>query len=201
MAGEYEFTASYDAAGNLIRQGMPGKGDLASETLTFGYTDLGLAKDLTSDYGGGTTYVKETVFSATARLNERSYGANSQVKRTYTWDEGTGWLSRLTTTSGSQIAQDDTFTYNKGGQLTRIQDTPAGQYECFGYDGLDRLTTAFTTAASWARPGGAPDRYQPRAGSPTPWRPRSGTPGAPTHPEFSYAPRSDSPAPSARSAP
>ncbi|MET9246178.1 DUF5615 family PIN-like protein [Nonomuraea sp. NPDC003709] len=148
LEGEYEFTASYDAAGNLIRQGMPGKGDLASETLTFGYTDLGLVKDLTSDYGGGTTYVKETVFSATARLNERSYGANSQVKRTYTWDEGTGWLSRLTTTSGSQIAQDDTFTYNKGGQLTRIQDTPAGQYECFGYDGLDRLTTAFTTASA-----------------------------------------------------
>ncbi|NRQ38596.1 DUF5615 family PIN-like protein [Nonomuraea sp. NN258] len=146
LAGDYAFTASYDAAGNLTSQSMPGKGDLAAETLTFGYTDLGLVEDLTSDYAGGTTYVKETLFSATARLNERSYGANAQVKRTFTWDEGTGWLNRLTTTAGSQVAQDDTFTYSKGGQLTRIHDTPAGQYECFGYDGLDRLTAAFTTA-------------------------------------------------------
>ncbi|MEV0830126.1 polymorphic toxin-type HINT domain-containing protein [Nonomuraea rubra] len=161
LAGEYEFAASYDAAGNLVTQTVPGKGDLAQETLTFGYTDLGLAKDLTSDYGGATTYVKETVFSATARLNERTYGANAQVKRTFTWDEGTGWLNRLTTTSSFQVVQDDTFTYNKDGQLTRIQDTPGGQLECFGYDGLSRLTSAYTTGAGacTAADSQGPDPY------------------------------------------
>ncbi|MFI7418687.1 RHS repeat-associated core domain-containing protein [Nonomuraea sp. NPDC049684] len=154
LAGEYTFTTKYDYAGNLIEQGMPGKGDLSAETLTLTYTDLGLAKSLTSDYGGGTTYVKDMAYSPTSRLNERSYGANAQVKRTFSWDEGTGWLNRLTTTAGSQTAQDDRFTYNVTGEITRVLDaasatpTTPGQAECFSYDGLSRLTAAYTTTAA-----------------------------------------------------
>ncbi len=154
LVGEYAFTAKYDNADNLIEQGMPGKGDLSAETLTLSYTDLGLAQSLTSNYGGGTTYIKTTAYSATARLNERSYGANAQVKRTFTWDEGTGWLNRLTTTSGTQVAQDDQLTYNTAGEITRILDavsatgTSPGQSECFTYDGLSRLSTAYTTTSA-----------------------------------------------------
>jgi RHS repeat-associated protein len=148
LAGDYEFTAKYDVAGHLVEQGAPGKGDLPAEKLALGYTDLGLPSSLTSDYAGGTTYVKKSVYSATARLNEREYGANSQVRRTFTWDEGTGWLNRLTTTSGSQVAQDDNFTYSKGGQISTIKDATSGQAECFGYDGLNRLTSAYTTTGA-----------------------------------------------------
>lgn len=153
LAGEYTFTARYDAAGHLVEQRMPGKGDLPEETLTLGYTELGMPDSLTSDLGSGATYVKEGVYSATGRLNERSYGANAQVKRTFSWDEGTGWLNRLTTTSGTQAAQDDHLTYDAGGQITRIEDAVAGQSECFGYDGLDRLRTAFTTTTSSCEAG------------------------------------------------
>ncbi|SEU27341.1 RHS repeat-associated core domain-containing protein [Nonomuraea wenchangensis] len=148
LAGEYTFTARYDGAGHLIEQRMPAKGDLAAETLTFGYTDLGMPHSLTSDYGGGATYVKESSYSATGRLNERSYNASAQIKRTFAWDEGTGWLSRMTTVSGSQLAQDDRVTYDTGGQITRIEDSVGGQSECFAYDGLDRLTAAFTMTSS-----------------------------------------------------
>ncbi|MFI6637134.1 polymorphic toxin-type HINT domain-containing protein [Nonomuraea fuscirosea] len=155
LAGEYVFSTKYDVAGNMVEQTVPGKGDLNSETLTFSYTDLGLAKSLTSNYGGGTTYINETTYSATGRLNERTYGASAQVKRTFTWDEGTGWLNRLTTTSGSQIAQDDQLTYNTNGDITRILDAASaipgsspGQSECFTYDGLSRLSTAYTTTGS-----------------------------------------------------
>ncbi|RVX42174.1 intein/RHS repeat-associated protein [Nonomuraea polychroma] len=154
LAGEYAFTTKYDNAGNMIEQGLPGKGDLAAETLTLTYTELGLAQGLTSNYGGGTTYIKNTAYSATARLNERSYGANAQVKRTFTWDEGTGWLNRLTTTAGAQVAQDDQLTYNPAGEITRILDAASaagaspGQSECFTYDGLSRLSSAYTTTGA-----------------------------------------------------
>ncbi|GAA1738342.1 RHS repeat-associated core domain-containing protein [Nonomuraea bangladeshensis] len=159
LAGDYAFTFAYDDAGNLIEHGLPGKGDLAAEKLTLAYTDLGLPKSLASDYGGGTTYVKESTYSLTARLNERSYGASAQVRRTFTWDEGTGWLNRLTTTSGSQPVQDDQFTYHPNGEINRILDATAatatspGQSECFAYDGLSRLSAAYTTTAATCASG------------------------------------------------
>ncbi|WP_346115403.1 polymorphic toxin-type HINT domain-containing protein [Nonomuraea maheshkhaliensis] len=159
LAGEYAFTAAYDHADNLIEQGLPGKSDLAAETLTLTYSELGLAQSLTSNYGGGTTYIKNTTYSSTARLNERNYGANAQVKRTFTWDEGTGWLNRLTTTTGTQLAQDDELTYNANGDITRILDAASaadaapGQSECFTYDGLNRLSTAYTTTSSTCTAG------------------------------------------------
>nr|WP_239321264.1 RHS repeat-associated core domain-containing protein [Planomonospora parontospora] len=176
LAGEYVFTAAYDRAGNMTGQGMPAAGDLAAEQLTFSYTGLGLPQALTSDFGGGTTYVKEMSYSKTARPAERSYGASGQVKRAFTWDEATGWLERLTTTakadtSSPAVAQDDRVTYNAAGQITRILDAAAatdgspGQSECFAYDGLDRLTAAFTTTGSSCEAGAdnrGPDPYDQR---------------------------------------
>ncbi|WP_329430527.1 polymorphic toxin-type HINT domain-containing protein [Streptosporangium sp. NBC_01495] len=173
LAGEYAFTALYDKAGNLLEQGMPGKGGLAAEKLTLSYTDLGFAKGLTSDYSGGTTYIKDTLYTATGRPSERIYGANGQVKRSFTWDTATGWLSRLTTTAKAdtatpQIAQDDQVTYNAAGEITRILDaasaipgTTPGQSECFTYDGLSRLSAAFTTTAASCATGPASGGVDP----------------------------------------
>ncbi|WP_179282083.1 RHS repeat domain-containing protein [Streptosporangium subroseum] len=173
LAGDYAFTAAYDRAGNPIEQAMPAAGGLAAETLALSYTDLGLPKALTSNYGGGATYVKDTLYSQTARLSERHYGANAQVKRSFTWDTVTGWLSRLTTTAKAdtatpQIAQDDQVTYNSAGDITRILDaasaipgTTPGQSECFTYDGLTRLSAAFTTTASSCATGPATGGIDP----------------------------------------
>ncbi|WP_433367959.1 polymorphic toxin-type HINT domain-containing protein [Streptosporangium sp. CA-115845] len=160
LAGDYAFTAGYDRAGNLTGQGMPAAGGLSAETLALSYTDLGLPKTLTSNHAGSTTYVKDTLYSETARVSERHYGANAQVKRAFTWDTSTGWLSRLTTTAKADTAtpvtaQDDQVTYNAAGEITRILDaasavpgTTPGQSECFTYDGLSRLSAAFTTTTA-----------------------------------------------------
>ncbi|WP_143020550.1 hypothetical protein, partial [Sinosporangium album] len=159
LAGTYDFTAAFDKAGNMTGYGMPAAGGLPAENLTLTYTGLGLPKSLTSNLGGTTTYVKDTLYTATGRLSERSYGPNSQVKRNFTWDEGTGRLTRLTTTAKADTptpntAQDDRFTYNTAGEITRILDAASavpgspGQSECFTYDGLHRLTAAHTTTAA-----------------------------------------------------
>ncbi|MFI7706049.1 hypothetical protein [Nonomuraea sp. NPDC049480] len=71
----------------------------------------------------------------------------------------TDWLSRVTTqakadTSTPDTVQDDRYSYTTAGNVTRVLDaasaipgTTDGQSECFTYDGLRRLKTAYTTTA------------------------------------------------------
>ncbi|MFF0773413.1 RHS repeat-associated core domain-containing protein [Nonomuraea wenchangensis] len=159
LGRDYTFTYAYDAAGNLREQGLPAAGGLPAEKLTHSYTDLGFAKGLTSDLGG-FTYVKDTAFTATGKLETRSLGGNGQIKRVLARDATTDWLSRVTTqtkanTSTPDTVQDDRYSYNIAGTITRVLDADAaipgqtdGQSECFTYDGLLRLKTAYTTTAS-----------------------------------------------------
>ncbi|MEU8151555.1 polymorphic toxin-type HINT domain-containing protein [Nonomuraea sp. NPDC048901] len=159
LGRDYTFTSAYDAAGNLREQSLPDAGGLAAEKLTYAYTDLGFAKGLTSDLGG-FTYVKDTAFTPTGKLATRSLGAAGQVKRTLERDTTTDWLSRVSTqtkadTSTPDTVQDDRYSYNVAGTITRVLDaasaipgTTDGQSECFTYDGLLRLKTAYTTTAS-----------------------------------------------------
>ncbi|MEV6159776.1 polymorphic toxin-type HINT domain-containing protein [Nonomuraea sp. NPDC052129] len=157
LAGDYQFSVNYHPGGGVATYTMPAAGGLPKETLTTTLTDQGLVNGLTSDWDGGFTYVKSTGYSPTGRLIERQYGATGQVKRNLTWDAKTGWLSQMTTTvksdtSSPQVVQDDRYTYDLAGQITRILDAAsavpgqtAGQSECFNYDGLYRLTGAWTT--------------------------------------------------------
>ncbi|MFF3439753.1 RHS repeat domain-containing protein [Streptosporangium sp. NPDC002721] len=152
-AATYGFSVSYNRAGKVISQTMPAAGGLPAETVTYTYTDLGQPATVTSDYGGGTTYVKETNYTNTMRLASRAYGNDGRVTRTQAYDAVTGWLNTATTATGAGTAspvtvQDDRFTYDAGGQVTRVLDAVSGspgQSECFGYDGLRRLTSAYTT--------------------------------------------------------
>ncbi|MBO3744959.1 hypothetical protein J5X84_02690 [Streptosporangiaceae bacterium NEAU-GS5] len=159
LAGSYSFSTSYAASGEVEHYTTPAAGGLPAETVTSTYTDLGLPAGMTSDYGGGFTYVASTGYSETARVVQRAYGPNSQVKRVLDWDPATGWLSRITTSKAAdtvspQMIQDDRFTYDPSGQVTRILDAASavggspGQSECFNYDGVNRLTAAWTTTAS-----------------------------------------------------
>ncbi len=159
LAGDYTFTSEYNTAGIQYQIGMPAAAGLPSETVTSSFTDLGYGFGLTSNLGGGTTYVKSTSYSATGLLNGRSYGPNEQVKRSMLWDITTGRLMNVTTlakadTATPVTAQNDEFSYNIDDTINRILDktsavsggTP-GQAECFTYDGLHRLSAAWTTTA------------------------------------------------------
>ncbi|MFC5830642.1 RHS repeat-associated core domain-containing protein [Nonomuraea insulae] len=159
LAGDYTFTSAYDAAGNLREQGVPAAGGLPAEKLTHSYTDLGLTKGTTSDLGG-FTYLKDTTFTATGKIETRLLGGNGQIKRVLERDATTDWLSRVSTqtktdTTTPDTVQDDRYSYNIAGNITRVLDaasaipgTTDGQSECFTYDGLLRLKTAYTTTAS-----------------------------------------------------
>ncbi|WP_157252733.1 RHS repeat-associated core domain-containing protein [Nonomuraea typhae] len=153
LGRDYTLTSAYDAAGNLREQTLPAAGGLPSETLTYGYTDLGFAKDLTSPIG---TYVHDSAFTLTGKLAWRSHGAGGKLKRTLERDPATDWLSRVHTqtradSASPETVQDDRYGYTIAGNITRILDaassSTAPQAECFTYDGLRRLKTAYTTTA------------------------------------------------------
>ncbi|MGN9784927.1 RHS repeat-associated core domain-containing protein [Nonomuraea sp. ZG12] len=159
LGRDYTFTSAYDAAGNLREQTLPAAGGLAAEQLTHSYTDLGFTKATTSDLGG-FTYVKDTAFTATGKLETRLLGGDGQIKRVLERDATTEWLSRVTTqtkanTPTPDTVQDDRYSYNVAGNITRVLDADSavpgqtdGQSECFAYDGLLRLKTAYTTTAA-----------------------------------------------------
>ena len=173
LAGTYQFTASYDRAGNQIESGLPAAGGLLAETITNTYTDLGLPDRLTSDYGGGSIYVNGTTYSKTGKLAERRYGSRGQVKRTFTWDDATNRLTNVTTlakadTAAPVTAQNDDFYYDSVDNVSRIADRAQSvpQSECFVYDTRNRLNFAWTTTKPdcsdgwWLSPDGkGPDPY------------------------------------------
>ncbi|MFB9201104.1 polymorphic toxin-type HINT domain-containing protein [Nonomuraea spiralis] len=156
---EYVFTSAYDAAGNLRERTLPAAGGLPQETLTHSYTDLGFTKGLASNLGG-FTYIQDTTFTPTGKLATRALGATGKIKRALERDTTTDWLSRVSTqtkadTSSPDTIQDDRYSYNIAGNITRVLDaasaipgTTDGQSECFTYDGLLRLKTAYTTTTS-----------------------------------------------------
>jgi RHS repeat-associated protein len=68
---------------------------------------------------------------------------------TYTIDEPTGRLTEAVTTPETKPeAAHYGYTYDDAGNVTRVSDAPAGSsatdVQCYGYDHLSRLTTAWT---------------------------------------------------------
>ncbi|SIS12897.1 RHS repeat-associated core domain-containing protein, partial [Microbispora rosea] len=166
LAGTYTFATKYTFSGSVASYTMPAAGGLPSEQINFTYSELNLPQVMTSDWSGGFTYIGSTTYSPTNRLTERSYGANGKIKRALTWDETTGWLKRVTTTTSSDtdnpvVRQDDQYTYDVSGEIKKILDAASatngssGQSECFTYDGLHRLTQAWTTTATSCGSGAA----------------------------------------------
>jgi RHS repeat-associated protein len=128
-----------------------GSDALPAETVTTGYTSLGLASTLTSSLA---SYVSATSYTNYGQLAGRTYGTGSlTASRTYGWDQATGWLTNITTTVTNNgtvsTPQNDTYGYDNAGNVAEIDSTAGtAQQQCFSYDGLSRLTAAFTTQAA-----------------------------------------------------
>jgi len=125
---------------------MPATGGLPAEKVTASYNDLGQAKGLTSDLGGQSVHVKDTLYTGTGKLSQGSYGALGHIARQLTWDPATDRLTNVTTLTKADTAspvkvQDDDFYYDAGDNVVRVADKTAivdgqlgVQSECFSYD-------------------------------------------------------------------
>ncbi|MFF6780675.1 RHS repeat-associated core domain-containing protein [Streptomyces sp. NPDC012510] len=150
-----KFSSYYNIDGTLQNTEEPALGGLPSETVEFGYTGLGQVKSV----NGSTGYLLDTDYSALGQPQQLVLGAadteeHKKAYVTHTYEEGTGRLTRSHVTDQTHgMVQDLNFAFDEAGNVTSIADTStvggAGKpdAQCFAYDGLRRLTEAWTPAS------------------------------------------------------
>ncbi|TDD85392.1 polymorphic toxin-type HINT domain-containing protein [Actinomadura rubrisoli] len=151
LGGTYKTTSTYNLDGTphqtvLPAGGQIGSGGLPSETLLYGYDELGNPTTL----HGLTWYVTNTSYSKLGQKLQQTYSTGGKrVQETNYYEQGTNRLTRTTTqreVSPTPVG-DLNYTYNDIGDVKRIADTPTGQttdVQCFAHDHLQRLTDAWT---------------------------------------------------------
>ncbi|MFE6868994.1 RHS repeat-associated core domain-containing protein [Kitasatospora sp. NPDC057692] len=147
----FAYSAVYDpVSGALVSEGRAAAGDLADEYLTYNYEVNGPLHDMG---GAGITYLRQADWDAYGRNIRSTVNPwGTQVVATNTYDESTGrllsqYVDKQTATTGS--VQNTTYAYNQAGQLTAVRSIPnntpsATDLQCFTYDYLGRLTTAWS---------------------------------------------------------
>lgn len=124
-----------------------------SEELTYGYNSDGSLNSVTSNTGG--VYLASTKYDESGRILSMDYGA-SVIQKAFTYFPYTtpiqgGLLDRAVTTrlSDQTTLQNFAYTYDMNANVATILDNVAGpQTQTFGYDSLNRLTSAVVTGGT-----------------------------------------------------
>jgi RHS repeat-associated protein len=152
----YDYGYTYDQGDRVLETTYPAMGNFATEKVTSSYTNLGLPATLTAP---GTTYVSGTTYSPLGQILTRVAPVTSTlhktVTRSYAWDPRTLRLTSLETKTAACTGTNagcygkNSYAYDEVGDVTSISHTneyaTTSQKECFTYDGLHRLTRAYTT--------------------------------------------------------
>ncbi|MFE4977567.1 polymorphic toxin-type HINT domain-containing protein [Kitasatospora sp. NPDC056651] len=159
-SGTYTYATSttYDQiTGSPTLTTLPATGGLPQDKLAFFYNDYGQM----FKYAGATTYDVQSEYDAYGRpLRSTVNPWGSQVVTTTDYDQATGrvrgqFLDKQTSTLGA--VQQTNYTYNPAGSITSITNIPdnnpaATDRQCFTYDYLGRLTTAWTDTGGITTP-------------------------------------------------
>jgi RHS repeat-associated protein len=154
LAGTYGFSSTYNLDGTVNSQTIPTTGDLTGETLNYSYDkETGHPYSLKTDFDGTT---KQIVLSTQyTRYGEPSVTTFADDKdaefaqQKLDYDEGTHRLTEAKTikSTGTTTVADVHYTYDAEGNILKAADTPDGgsaETQCYSYDGLQRLTNAWT---------------------------------------------------------
>lgn len=152
----YTVGSSYNADGTVATQTLPTAGGLPAETLTYGYTATGLPNRLSTSQGQGT-YIDSTAYHYDGLVFRQYLGAPGKRTRVETNYNAAGRrLSSISVATetvglpndyGSSKLANDLYAYDPAGNVTLVRGTQnnlVDQQECFRYDGLRRLTQAWT---------------------------------------------------------
>ncbi|NUT98149.1 MAG: hypothetical protein HOY78_39670, partial [Saccharothrix sp.] len=150
IGGTHSFPVTYDPnTGAVATVSSPGVGGLPAETIYRSYNALGNpTESFAADGNGGTKLVSLTEynpFGQVLRMNLADANNPKQVSTTYTYEDATNQLASafvVRSTTTDQTVTNRAYTYNPVGDITRIGDV--GDTQCFGYDHLRRLTSAWT---------------------------------------------------------
>ncbi|MGW0811514.1 RHS repeat domain-containing protein, partial [Nonomuraea sp. NPDC002799] len=145
LAGSYVLNTRYTIDDQVQSVSFPAGGGLAEESVVYSYDALSQPTKVT----GLSAYVSATRYSKLGETLQYELGSGSKrTWLTYTHDESTRRLSRMRVDrEGTAAADLDlNYTYDAVGNITKIADQGAsGQdTQCFKYDHLRRLTSAWT---------------------------------------------------------
>ncbi|MEV6979028.1 RHS repeat-associated core domain-containing protein, partial [Kitasatospora sp. NPDC093806] len=153
LAGTYTTSAAYtETTGLLASTTFGAAGGLAAETVGFGYN---LQGGLVSMGTPATPYVNTTNYSPLGQVLQTTIGTpTKQLRTAQTYDQVTGRLATNRVTLQNNTANpisDTTYGYDQLGNLTTVTETQSSggsdrvtDTQCFSYDALRRLTTAWT---------------------------------------------------------
>jgi RHS repeat-associated protein len=155
LAGSYSSTIGYNLDGTVQVTSDPAAGGLASESLEYGYNELGMPTTVK----GITGYVQNTTYTKQSDVAQVTLGVSSAdtakwLQVTNTYEDGTRRLARELVTDDTHTApvQDTTYAYDDAGNPTKVATHADGtdDVQCYRYDGHDRLTQAWTATAACA---------------------------------------------------
>ncbi|XVQ11525.1 RHS repeat-associated core domain-containing protein [Spirillospora sp. CA-255316] len=147
LAGTYLSTITYSLDGTVRGQNGPAIGGLPGESLLYDYDAWLRPTRLTS---AQTTYVNDTVYTPTGKLQLLELGntAGKRVWQTFGYEYGTQRLKTARTLREGLTGadRDATYDYDDAGSIKAISDASRDgtDTQCFAYDGLQRLTQAWT---------------------------------------------------------
>jgi len=157
LGTSYTFSHVYSTGTGLpIKDFYPSAGGLPAETVNHAYTS---ALDLPSTSVGLAGYAEGVTYDAYGRTEQEAIGGSPDLAYlTDTYDLHTGNLTdQLVTRAVATPANVDeqAYTYDPAGNITRQVDTRLGasataETQCYAYDQLDRLSTAWTATDSCA---------------------------------------------------
>lgn len=146
LAGSYVLNTRYTLDDQVQSVSFPAAGGLAEESVVYSYDGLSQPTKVTglSPYVTAARYSK---LGETLQYELSTGGKKSWL--TYTRDESTQRLTRtrLDRETAPATDLDLNYTYDPVGNITKIIDSAGGQSkdtQCFTYDHLRRLTSAWT---------------------------------------------------------
>ncbi|WP_437014106.1 polymorphic toxin-type HINT domain-containing protein [Streptomyces sp. enrichment culture] len=162
LAGIYTFTSTYNPDGTLQTTGLPAIGDLPAENLRYTYDALQRPTTMTSATG---KYVTNTIYGKNSQLQQLELftGSGKKVWQNYFYEKGTDRLTRSVTDvyGATAPAKESNYSYDQAGNVLSIADTAnsaSPDVQCFAYDSRQRLSDAWTPAATATTAAGAGTR-------------------------------------------
>ncbi|MBE1469194.1 RHS repeat domain-containing protein [Kibdelosporangium phytohabitans] len=154
LAGTYRAKAAYSTEGALIWENVPKLGnDLGGEEINYRYDDFGKLSFVGNDNNSYVGYARYTEFGELEMIRRGKVNNEAWTLKDYA--PATRRLSQISVetrpTVGSQA--DLRYGYDEEGNVTSLSMAVPKEKidrQCFGYDGLKRLTEVWTAGSTTA---------------------------------------------------
>ncbi|MFI7694782.1 RHS repeat domain-containing protein [Nonomuraea sp. NPDC049655] len=144
LAGSYVLNTRYTLDDQVQSVSFPAGGGLEAESVVYSYDELSQPTKVS----GLSSYVTATRYSKLGETLQYELGSGGKKTwLTYTHDESTRRLTRMRLDREGAAATDLdlNYAYDAAGNITKIAERAGGQdTQCFTYDHLRRMTSAWT---------------------------------------------------------